>query len=167
MSDVTQTPNEGSMHVLASAASVLSASSVLTMAERPTSEQPASEQPAIESNVNASCATTLTWELIAQLLTVDGKPVKLIFRIKTKQNRFAVVVPAKATSGKGRTEIGFSKCEPEGISLAFGKYIYQRLSAVVGGWKTLLQAREWVSKKSEWRNRVRKDWQQKSNLLRE
>ena len=110
---------------------------------------------------SATPTAKLTWEAETNF-TGRHKESQLKLRIRPKDNRFAVVIPAKAANSKRRTEIGFSMTQPEGLSYSFGEYIYCQLRSVVTKWKTLSQARKWVAKKSQWRDRVRQQWQLKS-----
>ena len=121
----------------------------------PTSATPALATPALTT---PATATTLTWEITTKFKDAQ----QLTFRIRPKDDRFVVVIPAKAGNGKRRAEIGFSKVQDEGLSSDFGEFLYKQLRQIVTKWKTLSQAKKWVASKSSWREKMHGQWRVKS-----
>ena len=120
-----------------------------------TTTTPASATPALAT---PAAAMTLTWEITTKLK--DDQ--QLTLRIRPKDGRFVVVIPAKAGNGKRRAEIGFSKVKDEGLSPDFGEFLYKQLRQIVTKWKTLSQAKTWVTTKSSWRQKMHGQWRVKS-----
>ena len=141
------------------------------------STDPIAPVPSLPS-ADGDTTNTLLMEVDTTFSGPD-KHSNLKFRIRPKDDRFAVIIPAMATRGKRRTEIGFSKSLPEGLSPDFGQFIKRELQKVVSKWKRLEQAREWVTAKKlqqvakngekkkitakeKWRTDIRKIWRRRT-----
>ena len=108
-----------------------------------------------------------SWEFMTDFTGTD-RSENVTFRIRVKDHRFAVIVPAKATKNKKRrAEIGFSRKPPFGEAPRFGAYVKDQLRGIVSKWKKLEQAREWLDKKkSAWRKKVTQNWKERCESAR-
>ena len=129
-----------------------SAATLLNSMNRPT---PAVSTPT--PAVPTPEAAVVTWDITTKLKQVHPQS-QLTFRIRVKNGRFVIIIPAKATRGNRRTEINFSKLAPEGLTPGFGEFLNINLCGIVPKWKTLKEVKTWTQNKSGWREVMRKKW---------
>ena len=78
------------------------------------------------------------WKIETQFKGAD-KYNNLTLKVapKSKKGKFSVTIPARGTTKKTRSEIVFGQGGNEGLSRAFGEYIFEEMKKVIAKWSVV------------------------------